>query len=176
LLGDLSGVPASPTPWTLEAGPNLLAGSAGVNATLAAVDYDLIAFEVPAGHQLQSIDVTAYEGEDPFALAFFGLQAGSPWLDGVGFIGGESLMGWAHIDSSMTGVDLLQEIRSHANDPVFGVPLGSGVYTMLIQDIDTMFDYALTFNVSTVPEPSSMALTAVGLAACCYGARGRRRG
>jgi hypothetical protein len=174
--GDLSGVAAAPTPWTLELGANPLTGTAGVNVNAGAIDYDLVAFTVPAGLRLDSILVTNYQNIDPFALAFFGLQAGTPWLDGFGFnVGGNFLMGWSHLDSTMVDVDLLYEIQDHANDPPFAIPLGSGTYTMLIQDVDTSFDYTLTFYAaSTVPEPSTAALLAVGAVRCCR-VRGRRR-
>jgi hypothetical protein len=75
----------------------------------------------------------------------------------------------------MVDVDLLYAIQDHANDPPFAIPLGSGAYTMLIQDVDTSFDYTLTFYAaSTVPEPSTAALLAVGAVGCCR-ARSRRR-
>jgi hypothetical protein len=171
--GDLSGVAASPTPWVLGLGANPLSGTAGTNFNAGVNDYDLVAFTVPAGLRLDSIRVTNYQNVDPFAIAFFALQAGTPWLDGFGFdIGGNYLMGWSHIDSTMVDDDLLDKIQEHANEPPFDIPLGSGAYTMLIQDIDTTFDYTLTFQVTAVPEPSTAALVAVGGLACC---RGRRR-
>jgi hypothetical protein len=161
--GDLSGVAAAPTLWTLELGANPLTGTAGANFNTGVNDFDLVAFTVPAGLRLDSILVTNYQNVDPFALAFVGLQAGTPWLDGFGFnIGGNYLMGWAHVDSTMEDVDLLYKIQDHANDPPFAIPLASGTYTMLIQDIDTSFDYTLTFHASAVPEPSAAALLAIG--------------
>lgn len=174
--GDLSGVAAAPTPWVLELGANPLTGTAGANFNTGANDFDLVAFIVPAGLQLDSVMVTNYQNIDPFALAFFGLQAGTPWLDGFGFeISGNFLMGWAHVDSTMEDVDLLSLIQDHANDPPFAIPLASGTYTMLIQDIDTSFDYTLTFHASAVPEPASAALLAIGGTWCCRQHK-RRRG
>lgn len=175
IQGDLSGVAASPTPWALSLGANPLTGTAGTNLNTGSNDYDLVAFTVPAGLRLDSILVTNYENVDPFALAFFALQAGTPWLDGFGFdIGGNFLMGWSHIDRSMEDVDLLYKIQEHANEPPFDIPLGSGAYTLLIQDIDTTFDYTLTFHVAAVPEPSAAALLAIG-GACCFRSGWRRR-
>lgn len=161
--GDLSGVAATPTPWVIGSGANVLTGTAGANFNTGVNDFDLVAFTIPAGLQLDSVLITNYQNVDPFALAFFALQAGTPWLDGFGFeIGGNFLMGWAHVDSTMEGVDLLYKIQDHANDPPFAIPLGSGTYTMLIQDIDTTFDYTLTFHASQVPEPASATLLAIG--------------
>jgi len=161
--GDLSGVAATPTPWALGAGANALTGTAGANFNTGVNDYDLVAFTIPAGLRLDSILVANYDNVDPFGLAFFGLQAGTPWLDGYGYdIGGDFLMGWAHIDRTMEGVDLLKAIQDHANEPPFAIPLASGTYTLLIQDVDTTFDYTLTFHTSQVPEPASAALLAIG--------------
>lgn len=162
--GDLSGIAESPTPWTLAAGANLLAGSAGTNAIAGTVDYDLVALEVPAGHQLDSITIVSYTNPDIYAMSFFGLQAGSPWLDKFGWdMGGFWLMGWTHVQMQMAGLDLLPMIQDHASEPGFSIPLPAGVYTMLIEDIDTVNSYSLQFNVSAVPEPASAAL--VGMAA-----------
>jgi hypothetical protein len=164
ILGDLSGIPASPTSWTLSAGANPLIGTAGTNALAGTADFDLVAIEIPAGHQLDSITLVSYANPDVFAMSFIGLQAGSPWLDGFGFdIVGYSLMGWTHIQTPMAGVDLLPHIQSHANPPEFTLPLPSGVYTMLLEDVDTTISYSLLYNVSAVPEPGSIALLATSI-------------
>jgi MYXO-CTERM domain-containing protein len=174
--GDLSGAPAAPTAWVLAPGANVLSGRAGRNAQAGTEDYDLTAISILPGQQLDSVIVTSYKNQNEFAIAFFALQAGSPWMDALGSdVGGEHLMGYSHLESSMTGIDLLPEFQSHASDPVFAVPLASGVYTMLIQDIDTTFDYALTFNVSSVPEPASASLAVLGLAVAARRRQGRER-
>lgn len=171
--GDLSGMPASPTPWVLETGPNALIGTAGVNAVTGIADFDLVAIEIPAGRRLDAITLVSYENPDIFAMSFVGLQAGSPWRDGLGFdIAGYSLMGWTHIQTPMAGVDLLPLIQSHANPPEFTLPLPSGIYTMLLEDVDTMIGYSLLYHVSAVPEPGSAGLILVG--AIMLGRRKRR--
>lgn len=162
--GDLSGVAAAPTPWTLAAGGNLLVGSAGTDAVAGTTDYDLVALEIPAGHQLDSITIVSYTNPDIYAMSFFGMQAGSPWLDKFGWeISGAWLMGWTHVQMQMAGLDLLPMIYDHAAEPGFPIPLPAGVYTMLIEDIDTVNSYSLQFNVSAVPEPAGAML--VGMAA-----------
>ncbi len=172
ILGDLSGTAAAPTPWVLEAGANPLLGTAGANALAGTDDFDLVAIEIPAGHQLDSITLVSYVNPDVFAMSFIGLQAGSPWLDGFGFdIAGYWLMGWTHIQTPMAGVDLLPLIQSHANPPEFTLPLPSGVYTMLFEDVDTTISYSLLYHVSAVPEPGSTAL----LATAFMGAAALRR-
>lgn len=162
--GDLSGTAASPTPWVLSAGANPLMGTAGTNALAGTADFDLVAIEIPAGHQLDSITLVSYVNPDVFAMSFIGLQAGSPWLDGFGFdIAGFWLMGWTHIQTPMAGVDLLPHIQSHANPPEFTLPLPSGVYTMLLEDVDTTVSYSLLYDVSAVPEPGSIVLLATSI-------------
>lgn len=162
--GDLSNVPASPTPWTLTAGANRLTGVAGTNPDTGVTDYDLIALEVPAGHQLDSITILSYSNPDIYAMSFFGMQPGSPWLDGLGFdIVGHSLLGWAHVQNQMGGMDLLPMIQDHANPPGFDIPLPAGVYTMLIEDVDTTISYSLQYNVSAVPEPACGALATMAM-------------
>jgi hypothetical protein len=164
VLGDLSGIPASPTPWALSAGSNRLSGVAGTDSA-GMTDFDLVALEIPAGHQLDSITIISYSNPDVFAMSFFGLQPGSPWLDGLGFdINGAWLMGWAHVQTHMAGFDLLTMIQDHANEPAFDIPVPAGVYTMLIEDVDTIISYSLQFNVSAVPEPTTAALLSTAIA------------
>lgn len=171
--GELSAIAASPTPWALNAGANVLTGAAGTDHAAGSVDYDLLALTVPAGHQLDSITILAYANQSAFGASFFALQAGAPWLDGFGWnISGFWLMGYAHVHASDVNKDLLPLIHENAPPPEFTLPLASGVYTMLIEDIDTPFNYSLQFNVSAVPEPSSLA---IGGLACAGLAAFRRR-
>lgn len=145
--GDLSGVPASPTEWTLAGGANILTGRAG-NSFPEPDDYDLVAFTVPVGYKLDTISIVSFTVEDN--LAFLGLQEGSPWDDGLGWeISGGNLIGWALLDTNPADVDDLIEIMlPNGNNPERTGPLTAGVYTMVLQDVDDYCDYSLSFNVS----------------------------
>ena len=166
--GDLSGTPATPTAWTLDVGANVLTGRAGLVAGTFDYDYDIVAVTIPAGRQLDSIELTNYENVDPFGFGFIGMQAGSPWLDIVGpGVSGMFLMGYTHIEPVLEGGDVLNKMQEHSGEPPFTIPLGPGTYSLLIQDIEMAYDYTMTFNVSGVPEPSSAALLAIGVTAAC---------
>lgn len=168
-LGDLSGVPAVPTPWNLAAGANVLKGSAGTSS-----DYDILALTIPVGHQLDSLTLDAYQNQG--YASFLGLQTGSTWTAGLGsVVDGQALLGWDLFDVGFVGTNRLPDIALNGNtiSPQFTPPLGSGTYAMLLQDTGSTYNYQFTFNVSAVPEPGTLSLAAVGLLA--IGRLARRR-
>jgi hypothetical protein len=175
VTGDVSNDPQAPMPWTLDLGPNSINGTAGGNFFANASDYDFVRFTIPPGEQLDSIMVDTYQNVDPFSQSFLGLQQGAPWLDGVGWdILGYWLYGWMHLESTSPGVNALDKMQENANAD-FQIPLPSGEYTLLIEDVDTVMTYKLTFNVSAVPEPAGLALVTISglLGAGCLRKRPR---
>lgn len=148
-LGDLSGVPASPTSWMLEAGGNVLTGEAG-NTTVGdevIEDYDLVSFTVPAGYKLDTISVPSFTVED--RLAFLGLQAGTPWNNQLGYdLSDGPLIGWTLLDTDPDVPDLIEIMLPNGMNPDATGPLAAGVYTLELQDVDAKFQYSLSFNVS----------------------------
>jgi hypothetical protein len=177
--GDLSGTPGMPTTWELQSGANQLVGSAGLGA---APDYDLLAFTIPAGHQLNSLVLDAFS-LNASSLSFVALQPGGVWTTGLGNqVAGSTLIGWALFDDSYIGLSppetLLLEMGQNAEpfNPGNGIvpPLGAGTYTMLLQDTGGVFNYGFTFNVAPVPEPTGIALAGFSLAALAL--RGIRNG
>jgi hypothetical protein len=172
--GDLSGVPASPTAWLLGEGANVLTGAGGPD-DMDVNDYDLVAFTVPGGMQLNSIIITSF-GIDG-RQNFFGVQEGSPWLDELGMdVVGTYLTGYELVEVSEIGSDLLQKMVDVNNPNSLQPPLGSGVYTLLAQDTSSPFSYTLTFNVSNVPEPTGALVGGVAALAFAGVARRRRGG
>lgn len=164
VFGDISSDPAAPMAWLLEPGANAISGTAGGNFFEDESDYDLVSFTVPAGYQVDSVDIDAYTNIDEFSQSFLGLQGGAPWLDAVGWdIQGTWLLAWMHLENTSPGADALLKLLENQIADDFVVPLPSGVYTMLIEDVDTVMTYGLTFNVSAVPEPMGAVLAAVGV-------------
>jgi hypothetical protein len=169
LLGDLSGVPAAPSSWNLTAGTNILKGSAGTSS-----DYDIVSLTIPAGHRLDTLTLDAYQIQG--YASFLGLQTGSTWTAGLGWsVNGEALLGWDLFDVGMVGTNRLPSIALNGNTiaPQFTPPLGSGSYTMLLQDTASTYNYQFTFNVSAVPEPATAGIAAIGFLA--IGRLARRR-
>jgi hypothetical protein len=150
-FGDLSGIAASPTPWMLSGGVNLLSGRTGaaydVELEEYVQDHDLVSFTIPAGHQLDSIGVPFVAVED--AYGFVGLQPGTPWLDQLGeLMTGEFLIGWALFNEDSGVDDLLSLMLQNVPEAGATSPLPAGVYTFELQDFNGLFDYRLAFNVS----------------------------
>jgi hypothetical protein len=165
--GDLSGTPATPTPWLLQADANPLVGAAGKSA--ASSDYDLVAFTVPAGHVLTSLVLNSHV-LDASSSSFLGLQAGAVWTTGLGGqVSGDTLIGWEVYDSSYIGANLLISMGQNAEsfNPGNGIvpPLAAGTYTMLLQDTGGAFTYGFTLNVAPVPEPAGFTLAGLAFIA-----------
>jgi hypothetical protein len=145
-LADFSGTPASPTTIQLDAGANVVAGSAGAG------DFDLLHFSIPIGSALESLTLSSYI--NPFnAVSFIGLSSGAVWQAGLDFdVDPTKLLGWNHIaatGSSGIGSDLLIDMSVAPFTPGFARPLPPGDYTLLVQDTDNVVSYALTFNLAS---------------------------
>jgi opacity protein-like surface antigen len=161
VLGDVSSIPATPSTWNLEAGANVLKGSAGASS-----DYDLLTFVIPAGHRLDTLFLDEHQIQG--YASFLGIQSGATWTAGLGWsVDGTKLLGWDLFDAGSVGTDRLPQIALNGNTEAqqFTPPLGSGTYTLLLQDVQTPFSYQFTFNVSEVPEPTTLGLAAIGLLA-----------
>lgn len=172
LQGDLAGSPAAATLLLPQPGANDLLGTTGAGA--GGVDIDLALVRVQGGQRLGALRVlsgTLPAGGVSFVALVRADQAGfDPLRPNPG-----ALLGWAHFDETEVGLDLLPRMGQAVSAQGFAGPLGAGDYLLWVQD--TNFGtarYALRLEVSAVPEPGTLAMLWLGLAA--LGAKRARRG
>lgn len=174
--GDLSNNQAAPNAFGLIAGSNSIVGTVGNGDS-----QDWVAVTVPAGHVLASYINSAYTSGD--AQGFTGVQAGSSFAGDAGTAG--PYLGYAHFGfgaqngvlpaTNLIGQDLLPIMGNTSiafGSQGFGPPLGAGTYTFLIQQLGASTSYQFDFNVTAVPEPTSIAL--LGCAAMLLLARRKK--
>jgi hypothetical protein len=164
--GDLSDNQAAPNPFVLAVGTNSIIGFVGNPNT-----QDWIALTIPAGFQLSSVVLAAYNSSD--LQGFTGVQIG-PTFIGSPFIA-SSYLGYAHFGTgaqngplppaNLVGTDILPIMGNLVTAPGstgFTPPLGANVYTFLIQQTGNVANYQFDYVVTAVPEPASIVLLALG--------------
>jgi hypothetical protein len=160
--GDLSGNPAAPADFG-----TLAVSSHSLKASFVSGDYDLIKFTLASGTHLDSIFLNSYAGS---TSSFSGIQSGSTWSAGLGYdVDPAPLLGWVLFGENTIAddYDILDNLiyqYASADDAIgFTQPLGPGTYTFLFQETGPFAVNAdFTFNV--VPEPSTLAIAAIGIA------------
>ncbi len=182
--GDLPSDFASPTDLgTLGLGGNMLSGTttAGLTEDLtdpaaphyAGIDADLWTVTVAPGQRLNQIRLTAFsitnphnhtggDGGVPGNGAFFGVQAGNRITGGVAGppseLTGGGLIGI--LPGAQLGDDVLDDLGaglfSALGVPTFSGPLEAGTYTFWYQEGPMDTEYTLDFQVTAVPEPTSL--------------------
>lgn len=164
--GDLSNNQAAPNAFSLSLGINSILGTVGGNDS-----QDWVALTIPAGFELSSIVLAAYQSAD--LQGFTGFQSGASFV-GSPFVA-DSYVGYAHYGTGATngalpaanliGVDLLPLMANPslaAGSQGFSVPLINGTYTFLIQQLGSTTNYQFDYNIERVPEPASLGLLAIG--------------
>jgi hypothetical protein len=173
--GDLSNVGTSPTGVTLGVGSNIIRGTTGRNAGV--VDRDYFSFTLPAGWQLDTLNVlpgSSFLGVS--GVSFIAVQAGPQVTVSPTSGSATGLLGWTHFGENDLNTDILGLIGIGPGASGFITPLPAGTYAFWIQDTGTgTASYNLDFRVSAVPHPASAWLLAAGLLGLAGRLRAQRR-
>jgi hypothetical protein len=151
--GDLSSNGLAPTVLTIDAGINTVLGSVGNSG--AGVDRDYFSFSVPAGWLLSSMILR--QESIPGGLSFLAIQAGPQVTVSPSGAGAAALLGYVLYGTDQIGNNLLQDMA------LPGGVLGSGTYSVWVQELGGLSPYGLDLIVAEVPEPGSAALLLAGL-------------
>lgn len=152
--GDLSSNGLAPTALTMVAGVNTVLGSVGNSG--AGVDRDYFSFSVPAGGQLSAM-VLRPETSISGSASFLAIQAGPQVTVSPSGAGAAALLGYVLYSPDQIGNNLLQDMA------LPGGVLGSGTYSVWVQELGGLSPFGLDLIVAEVPEPGSAAMLLAGL-------------
>lgn len=158
--GDLSDNRLAPTDLTLLSGTNSLIATSGGG------DREYVHFVLSPGLALAHINVVSWSGIDQ--TGFIGVQAGTTFTEPPTGTNVANLLGWSHYGPGVgnLGSDILPAIGQGAGAIGFTPPLSGPNFTFwLNQTSSNRETYQLDFVTSPVPEPASIGLFVVGLAA-----------
>jgi len=168
--GDLSNNRATPTSVSFTLGQNDVSGQTGSDSN--GTDRDYFTFAVSTGYALVSLTVLN-SSLTAGGAAFFGLQAGGVVTVDPAAPTAAPLLGYELISPADIGTDILPALATAAGAGGFTTPLGAGQYSVWLQDTNLAPSiYELRFVISAIPEPGTVLLTLIGIAAL---GRSRRR-
>jgi PEP-CTERM motif len=176
--GEASADPLAPTalPLSFDAagnvpGSNVITGTVGRNASSGIVDRDYFHVVVPTGFVWSELRVGNQVTNGGSQGSFIGLAAGSTMLVPPTTPSASGLLGWTLYSTSQATTDILDNMAQ--GHPVAGglngasgftAPLPAGDYTLWIQETAPgAFNYRFNLVLTPVPEPSTLALAALGL-------------
>ncbi len=152
--GDLSGSGLTPTALLFGAGSNQVLGSTGDPGT--GIDRDYFTFFIPDGMVLTGITLlsnTFVSGSS----SFLGLQRGPQVTVTPTGGGAQNLIGILHYENGMIGSNVMPAMG-------LGGPLGTGAYSVWVQELGGVVDYGFDFQVAPVPVPGAALLLVSGMA------------
>jgi MYXO-CTERM domain-containing protein len=157
--GDLSDDYTAPNTFNLTQGSNFL------SVFTSGGDPDLFTVVVPAGFQIEFLNLASYNFDVPGNETFLGFQNGAVLqrdpADFTFAMAGE--ISWLTYGESQEGRNLFDSISSSPN--ASAPPLGEGTYAFWINEIEpTPAFSALEFLVTPAPIPEPAVLPLLGLA------------
>lgn len=144
--GDLSNDRLAPTALFPAVGTN------SIIATSVFGDREYFSLTLPAGTQLEAINLVSFSTAD---LAFIAVQSGSTFTEPPTGANVTKILGYTHFgpDGGATG-DILDDMGTGAGAIGFAPPLPSGTYTFWAQQLNGPTTYRLDFVVAPVAVPS----------------------
>ncbi|WP_432798306.1 hypothetical protein [Poriferisphaera sp. WC338] len=152
-FADTDSVPASEL-GVFGIGMHIVAGTFGDDGNNND-DGDVFTFTIPTGTQLTSINLTTYTTTgDPGGGSFFAIAIGKT-------VGTTMQTAGNHLSNmlvSETG-ELLDDLAAGAmfGSSALTAPLSAGDYAIFLHETSTQVDFALSFDVQSIPEPASIS-------------------
>lgn len=152
--GDISSDPNAPTPVTFAVGSNTVSASVVAPSDV----YDYLTFTILPGQtltqilQMDFVDVdSGFPGNTAFHAIIVGSTSFVPDFDTI-----DSFLGANHMDPLPAGTDILPDLANATlGGSGFDLPLGPGVYTYHVQQVDiSLTGYVLDFIIEG-EEPSA---------------------
>lgn len=165
--GDLSGNHLAPTgPFVLGPGSHRLVGEL-TGFGEPTFDRDFFSITIPAGYELTSITLDAYDSIDFASFMAFGPGSVLPFNPSGASPSDPT--GWLLFGPDTVGQDMLEFMAQTTG--AFTPPLPAGTYTFWVQQTGEYTLYEASWVVQPIPGPGALAL----LAAAPLAARRRRR-
>ena len=131
---------------------------------------DIFTFKILDGHQLDRIVLDRFVSGTN--LIFMGLDDANTFAYSASEINSgpadlAKILGGTTVGTSDVDEDVLDNLQAAGTPPrvhgsIFDIPLGAGDYTVYLQETGPKSEYTLHFEVSAVPEPSSVAVLSLG--------------
>ena len=162
--GELSGDNLNPTALgILGVGTSSISGTV-VDALGANPNVDVFTFNIAEDTVLSGITVANFTSMDD--VAFLGFAEGTDFPFNATELGNtpdQNLILGGNLFGGVVGSNIIDTIGNGVIGTGFTAPLDAGDYTLYLQQLGvTTVDYTIELDVTSVPEPSSIALLGLG--------------